>query len=68
MGCQMMVIHNIFVNVMDFIDAERTGVTIPTFSGRRQILDYTKKHHKFPPKMEAKNSSLLRYMLRRVFI
>ncbi|KAM0253636.1 hypothetical protein ACHAQJ_007211 [Trichoderma viride] len=60
-------ISKVHVNIIDFVDSERTGNPVPTFSSFEKFRDYTLKHRKIFPKEEAKSNSLLRYLLRPVF-
>ncbi|GFP57733.1 hypothetical protein TASIC1_0009007000 [Trichoderma asperellum] len=60
-------ISKVHVNIVDFIDSERTGEPVPTFRSLKQFQAYTTKSSKVFPKKEAKQSGLLRYLLRPVF-
>ncbi|KAL6903960.1 hypothetical protein GGI43DRAFT_399274 [Trichoderma evansii] len=60
-------IKKVHVNIVDFVDSERTGEPVPTFGSLKQFREYTKENSKVFPKKEAKNNGLLRYLLRRVF-
>ncbi|KAG5980258.1 hypothetical protein E4U55_004238 [Claviceps digitariae] len=60
-------VKSVHVNIMDFIDCERTGNPIHKFASVNQLRRYTIAHRKFFPKNEAKKSPLLRYLLRTFF-
>ncbi|EFY93993.1 hypothetical protein X797_012312 [Metarhizium robertsii] len=61
-------IEKAHVNIMDFIDSGRTGHPVPKFESVNKLRRYTIKTGKIFPKKEAKKSSLLRYLLRRIFV
>ncbi|KAG5939811.1 hypothetical protein E4U60_000743 [Claviceps pazoutovae] len=56
-----------YVNIVDFVDCERTGKPIPKFVGLKQLQRYTIETEKIFPKWEAKASLLLRFLLQRIF-
>ncbi|KAG6165459.1 hypothetical protein E4U27_008388 [Claviceps purpurea] len=56
-----------YVNIVDFVDCERTGKPIPKFVGLEELQRYTIKTGKIFPKWEAKASLLLRFLLQRIF-
>ncbi|KAG6034537.1 hypothetical protein E4U41_006513 [Claviceps citrina] len=59
-------IEKVHVNIMDFIDCERTGNAVHKFPSVNQLRKYTTAHDKFFPRKQAKKSFLLRYLLRRL--
>ncbi|QPG95525.1 hypothetical protein C2857_001067 [Epichloe festucae Fl1] len=59
-------ISKVHVNIMDFIDSERTGVPIRIFGSLSQLRRYTVDNDKIFPKRQARKSALLRYLLRRI--
>ncbi|KAG5996414.1 hypothetical protein E4U54_002570 [Claviceps lovelessii] len=59
-------VRSVHVNIMDFVDCERTGNPVHKFRSVGQLKRYTFSHEKFFPKEQAKESSLLRYLLRRL--
>ncbi|KAG6091190.1 hypothetical protein E4U31_007318 [Claviceps sp. LM219 group G6] len=61
------VIQAHYVNIVDFVDSERTGVPIQKFAELEQLQRYTIKTKKIFPKEEAKASLLLRFLLQRIF-
>ncbi|KAG6030201.1 hypothetical protein E4U19_000556 [Claviceps sp. Clav32 group G5] len=61
------VIQAHYVNIVDFVDCERTGKPIPKFAGLEQLRDYTIEEGKIFPKWEAKANLLLRFLLQRIF-
>ncbi|KAK2592853.1 hypothetical protein QQS21_009456 [Conoideocrella luteorostrata] len=61
-------IEKVHVNIMDFVDSERTGDPVVTFKNPKRFREYTVATGKIFPKKEAKESSLLRYLLRQVFV
>ncbi|KAF5120927.1 hypothetical protein E5D57_013263 [Metarhizium anisopliae] len=61
-------IEKAHVNIMDFIDSGRTGHPVPKFESVNKLRRYTIKTGKIFPKKEAKKSSLLRYLLRKIFV
>ncbi|KAG5961367.1 hypothetical protein E4U56_003927 [Claviceps arundinis] len=61
------VIQAHYVNIVDFVDCERTGVPIHKFADLEQLQDYTIETGKIFPKWEAKKSLLLRFLLQRIF-
>ncbi|KAG5944996.1 hypothetical protein E4U53_006772 [Claviceps sorghi] len=64
--CANQAVKSVHVNIMDFVDCERTGRPIHKFASAGELRRYTKSQKKFFPKKEAKESSLLRYLLRRI--
>ncbi|KAG5943118.1 hypothetical protein E4U59_000653 [Claviceps monticola] len=61
------VIQAHYVNIVDFVDCERTGKPIPKFVGLEQLQRYTIETEKIFPKWGAKASLLLRLLLQRIF-
>ncbi|KAG5992481.1 hypothetical protein E4U52_002793 [Claviceps spartinae] len=61
------VIQAHYVNIVDFVDCDRTGVPIHKFDDLEQLQDYTIETEKIFPKWEAKKSLLLRFLLQRIF-
>lgn len=59
-------ISKIHVNIMDFIDSERTGDPVRKFGSLSQLRRYTVTHKKVFPRVEARESALLKYLLRRI--
>ncbi|KAG5917826.1 hypothetical protein E4U42_007102 [Claviceps africana] len=64
-SCQKAV-RSVHVNIMDFVDCERTGRPVRKFTHLGQLQRYTRSRDKFFPLQEAKGSSLLRFLLRTV--
>ncbi|KAG6291594.1 hypothetical protein E4U09_003856 [Claviceps aff. purpurea] len=60
-------IKDVYVNIVDFIDCERTGEPIHKFSSLAHLRRYTKKTGKFFPREQAKRSLLLRFLLQVLF-
>ncbi|KAG6064142.1 hypothetical protein E4U32_000488 [Claviceps aff. humidiphila group G2b] len=56
-----------YVNIVDFVDCERTGKPIPKFAGLKQLQRHTINEGKIFPKEEAKASLLLRFLLKSIF-
>ncbi|KAG6053971.1 hypothetical protein E4U17_004207 [Claviceps sp. LM77 group G4] len=57
-------INGVYVNIVDFIDCERTGEPIHKFASLRQLRQYTIREDKFFPRKQAKRSLLLRFLLK----
>ncbi|TWU71430.1 hypothetical protein ED733_002233 [Metarhizium rileyi] len=57
-------IKKVHVNIIDFIDSERTGEPVHKFRSVRQLAQYTQDNDKFFPKKQAKKNNLLRFLLR----
>ncbi|KAG6157968.1 hypothetical protein E4U37_006633 [Claviceps purpurea] len=60
-------IKGVYVNIVDFIDCERTGEPIHKFASLGHLRRYTKKTGKFFPREQAKRSLLLRFLLQVLF-
>ncbi|KAG6076625.1 hypothetical protein E4U15_005006 [Claviceps sp. LM218 group G6] len=60
-------IKGVYVNIVDFIDCERTGEPIHKFASLADLRRYTKKTGKFFPRNQAKRSLLLRFLLQVLF-
>ncbi|KAG6030202.1 hypothetical protein E4U19_000557 [Claviceps sp. Clav32 group G5] len=60
-------IKGVYVNIVDFIDCERTGEPIHKFASLAHLRRYTKKTGKFFPREQAKRSLLLRFLLQVLF-
>ncbi|KAG6116485.1 hypothetical protein E4U13_001816 [Claviceps humidiphila] len=60
-------IKGVYVNIIDFIDCERTGEPIHKFASLAHLRRYTKKTGKFFPREQAKRSLLLRFLLQVLF-
>ncbi|KAG6319390.1 hypothetical protein E4U22_004575 [Claviceps purpurea] len=60
-------IKDVYVNIVDFIDCERTGEPIHKFASLAHLRRYTKKTGKFFPREQAKRSLLLRFLLQVLF-
>ncbi|KAG6313640.1 hypothetical protein E4U22_000762 [Claviceps purpurea] len=56
-----------YVNIVDFVDCERTGKPVPKFSSLEKLRRYTIDKDKIFPKEEAKASLLLRFLLQNIF-
>ncbi|KAG6053972.1 hypothetical protein E4U17_004208 [Claviceps sp. LM77 group G4] len=61
-------IKGVYVNIVDFVDCERTGKPIPKFDHLEQLQDYSIETGKIFPMEEAKDSLLLRFLLQRIFV
>ncbi|KAK2589577.1 hypothetical protein QQS21_012746 [Conoideocrella luteorostrata] len=59
-------IQKTHVNIMDFIDSERTGKPVRVFKSVWQLRKHTLENQKVFPRKEAKESGLLKYLLRRI--
>ncbi|KAG6182522.1 hypothetical protein E4U23_006467 [Claviceps purpurea] len=59
-------IKGVYVNIVDFIDCERTGEPIHKFASLAHLRRYTKKGKVFP-REQAKRSLLLRFLLQVLF-
>ncbi|EFY94683.1 hypothetical protein X797_010620 [Metarhizium robertsii] len=57
-------IKRIHVNIVDFVDSERTGEPVYKFGSVGKLAKYTWENGKVFPKKEAKRSNLLRFLLR----
>ncbi|KAG6144125.1 hypothetical protein E4U38_003096 [Claviceps purpurea] len=57
-------INSVYVNIVDFIDCERTGEPIHKFASLRQLREYTMEEEKYFPRKQAKRSLLLRFLLK----
>ncbi|KAG5939810.1 hypothetical protein E4U60_000742 [Claviceps pazoutovae] len=57
-------INGVYVNIVDFIDCERTGEPIHKFASLGQLRKYTMKEKKYFPRKQAKRSLLLRSLLK----
>ncbi|KAG6289710.1 hypothetical protein E4U45_007537 [Claviceps purpurea] len=60
-------IKGVYVNIVDFIDCERTGEPIHKFASLGHLRRYTKKTGKYFPRKQAKRSLLLRFLLQVLF-
>ncbi|KAG5962290.1 hypothetical protein E4U58_003940 [Claviceps cyperi] len=60
-------INGVYVNIVDFIDCERTGEPIRKFASLGQLRKYTIKEKNFFPREQAKRSLLLRFLLKVLF-
>ncbi|KAG6091188.1 hypothetical protein E4U31_007316 [Claviceps sp. LM219 group G6] len=60
-------IKGVYVNIVDFIDCERTGEPIHKFASLADLRRYTKKNRKVFPRRQAKRSLLLRFLLQVLF-
>jgi hypothetical protein len=60
-------IKKVHVNIVDFIDSERTGLPLHKFGSARLLATYTHKTGKIFPKVNAKQTTLLRFLLRRIY-
>lgn len=56
----------IHVNIVDFVDSERTGEPVHIFGSVGKLAKYTWENGKVFPKKGAKRSNLLRFLLRRL--
>ncbi|KAK2459465.1 hypothetical protein APHAL10511_008525 [Amanita phalloides] len=54
------------VNLVDFIDIRLTGKPIKIFETEKELREYTKDEGKYYPKESAKESGVLRYLLRKI--
>ncbi|KAH0598160.1 hypothetical protein MHUMG1_04532 [Metarhizium humberi] len=59
-------IKRIHVNIVDFVDSERTGEPVRKFGSVGKLAKYTWENGKVFPKKQAKRNSLLRFLLRRL--
>ncbi|GAO15884.1 uncharacterized protein UV8b_07771 [Ustilaginoidea virens] len=59
-------VRRVHVNIIDFIDSQRTGRPVRAFKTEARLRRYTGDTEKFFPKDEAKERPLLRYLLRDV--
>ncbi|KAM6502997.1 hypothetical protein JOM56_002974 [Amanita muscaria] len=55
------------VNLVDFIDSRITGEPIRIFLTEKELRRYTQRTHKIFPKESAKESGVLKYLLRRIY-
>jgi len=54
------------VNLSDMLDAERNGQRVKVFDTEKELVDYTKKNHRYFPKEDAYAGGLLKYLLREI--
>ncbi|KAF8730601.1 hypothetical protein AX14_005409 [Amanita brunnescens Koide BX004] len=54
------------VNLVDFIDTRLTGDPIKIFETEKELRKYTREEGKYYPKESAKESGVLRYLLRKI--
>ena len=59
-------IKSTHVNLVDFIDTRITGDPIKIFKTEKELRDYTRENDKYYPKQSAKESGVLRYLLRKI--
>ncbi|KAK2462693.1 hypothetical protein APHAL10511_005309 [Amanita phalloides] len=60
------IIKSTHVNLVDFIDTRLTGVPVKTFETEEKLREYTLENRKFFPKQSAKESGVLKYLLREI--
>jgi hypothetical protein len=54
------------VNLCDLVDTKRSGNLVRIFASEIELSEYTQVHEKYFNKDEAKESGLLRYLLRQI--
>jgi len=54
------------VNLVDFIDTRITGDPIKIFKTEKELREYTRGEDKYYPKKSAKESGVLKYLLRKI--
>lgn len=57
-------VRRIHVNLVDLVDAPRTGKPVMLFPNLKQLREYTISHEKYFPKEDAHAGGLLRFLLR----
>ncbi|KIL63793.1 hypothetical protein M378DRAFT_1045973 [Amanita muscaria Koide BX008] len=60
------IIKSTHVNLVDFIDTRTTGQPIEIFDTEEELREYTNETHKYFPKESAKESGVLKYLLREI--
>jgi hypothetical protein len=53
----------VYVNIVDLIDARRTGVPAASFPSKRALRSYSKTQNKIFPKAEAKRDGFVKALL-----
>jgi hypothetical protein len=54
------------VNLVDLVDAPRTGAAVKSFPNLKRLQDYTIETGKYFPKEDAYAGGLLRFLLREI--
>lgn len=52
------------VNLVDLVDAPRTGISVKVFPSLKELQNYTIENEKYFPKEDAYAGGLLRFLLR----
>jgi hypothetical protein len=60
------VIDSTHVNLVDFIDTRITGKPVEIFETEEELREYTIEEGKYYPKESAKESGVLRHLLRKI--
>ncbi|PFH46145.1 hypothetical protein AMATHDRAFT_156161, partial [Amanita thiersii Skay4041] len=61
------IVKSTHVNLVDLIETRRTGELVRIFESQAALRNYTRRHKKIFPKESAKESGVLKYLLRRIF-
>jgi hypothetical protein len=59
-------VRQTYVNLVDLVDAPRTGAAVKTFPNLKELQDYTIETKKYFPKEDAYAGGLLRFLLREI--
>jgi len=54
----------VYVNIVDLLDARRTGAKVKTFTNIKKLSEYTKQKGKVFSRVLAKQDKLLKVLLR----
>ena len=65
-NCPQQLVRSTHVNLVDFIDTRITGKPIEIFETVKELRNYTRKNKKYYPKESAKESGVLKYLLRKI--
>lgn len=60
-------LQKVHVNIIDLLDSRRQGTQVKVFATRQKLVSYTQATEKTFPKQKAKESVLIKILLRSIY-